>query len=86
MVLRPGCLGDLAVLSEDYFSVPEPDIAHIEPLLTVVGGRIVYASAAYEGLDEVLPPVSPAGPRLRSGSDRSREAGAGLSSAGRARG
>ncbi|MFC8594043.1 amidohydrolase [Streptomyces atroolivaceus] len=59
-VLRPGCLGDLAVLSEDYFSVPEPDIAHIESLLTVVGGRIVYASAEYEGLDEVLPPVSPA--------------------------
>lgn len=59
-VLRPGCLGDLAVLSEDYFSVPEPDIAHIESLLTVVGGRIVYAAAEYEGIDEELPPVSPA--------------------------
>jgi predicted amidohydrolase YtcJ len=58
-VLRPGLLGDLAVLSEDYFTVPEPDIAHIESLLTVVGGRIVYAAAEYEGLDEVLPPVSP---------------------------
>lgn len=58
-VLRPGYLGDLAVLSEDYFTVPEPDIAHIESLLTVVGGRIVYATAEYEGLDEELPPVSP---------------------------
>ncbi|WP_035839492.1 amidohydrolase [Kitasatospora azatica] len=58
-VLRPGFLGDLAVLSEDYFTVPEQDIAHIESLLTVVGGRIVYASAEYEGLDEELPPVSP---------------------------
>ncbi|MGW2407936.1 amidohydrolase [Streptomyces sp. NPDC001739] len=58
-VLRPGFLGDLAVLSEDYFTVPEPDIAHIESLLTVVGGRIVYATAEYEGLDEELPPVSP---------------------------
>jgi predicted amidohydrolase YtcJ len=59
-VLRPGFLGDLAVLSEDFFTVPEPDIAHIESLLTVVGGRIVYACAEYEGLDEELPPVSPA--------------------------
>ncbi|MBX9392906.1 amidohydrolase [Streptomyces sp. TRM72054] len=59
-VLRPGCYADLAVLSEDYFAVPEPDIAHIESLLTVTGGRIVYAAAEYEGLDEELPPVSPA--------------------------
>ncbi|MET9453121.1 amidohydrolase [Streptomyces cinerochromogenes] len=59
-VLRPGCYADLAVLSEDYFSVPEPDIAHIESLLTVTGGRIVYAAGEYEGLDEELPPVSPA--------------------------
>ncbi|HEY9329729.1 MAG TPA: amidohydrolase [Streptomyces sp.] len=58
-VLRPGYLGDFAVLSEDYFTVPEPEIAHIESLLTVVGGRIVYAAAEYEGLDEKLPPVSP---------------------------
>ncbi|KOV96135.1 amidohydrolase [Streptomyces sp. NRRL B-3648] len=58
-VLRPGCYADLAVLSEDYFTVPEPDIAHIESLLTVTGGRIVYAAGEYEGLDEELPPVSP---------------------------
>ncbi|MBM7171463.1 amidohydrolase [Streptomyces sp. G44] len=58
--LRPGRLGDLAILSEDYFAVPEPEIAHIESLLTVVGGRIVYAAGEYEGLDEELPPVSPA--------------------------
>ncbi|WP_329568179.1 amidohydrolase [Streptomyces sp. NBC_01361] len=58
--LRPGSYADLAVLSEDYFAVPEPDIAHIESLLTVTGGRIVYAAAEYEGLDEELPPVSPA--------------------------
>jgi hypothetical protein len=58
-VLRPGCYGDLAVLSDDYFTVPEPEIAHIESLLTVTGGRIVYAAGEYEGLDEELPPVSP---------------------------
>ncbi|MFH8561270.1 amidohydrolase [Streptomyces sp. NPDC017988] len=58
-ILRPGHLGDLAILSEDYFAVPEPEIAHIESLLTVVGGRVVYAAGEYEGLDEELPPVSP---------------------------
>ncbi|MGW1162828.1 amidohydrolase [Streptomyces sp. NPDC002513] len=58
-VLRPGCYGDLAVLSDDYFTVPEQDIPHIESLLTVTGGRIVYGCAEYEGLDEELPPVSP---------------------------
>ncbi|MFF3905825.1 amidohydrolase [Streptomyces sp. NPDC001848] len=59
-VLRPGCYADLAVLSEDYFTAPEPVIPHIESLLTVTGGRIVYAAAEYEGLDEELPPISPA--------------------------
>lgn len=58
-VLRPGFLGDLTVLSEDYFSVPDPEIAHIEALLTVVGGRIVYAAGEYEGLDEQMPAVTP---------------------------
>lgn len=59
-VLRPGCYGDLAMLSDDYFTVPEQDIPHIESVLTVVSGRIVHAAAEYEGLDEELPPVSPA--------------------------
>lgn len=36
------------------------DIPHIESVLTVVGGRIVHAADTYEGLDEALPPVSPA--------------------------
>nr|WP_107484454.1 amidohydrolase [Streptomyces sp. MJM1172] len=58
--LREGCYGDLAILSQDYFTVPEAAIADIEAVLTVVGGRIVYASAEYEGLDEAVPPVSPA--------------------------
>ncbi|MFD0149428.1 amidohydrolase [Streptomyces sp. NPDC055721] len=58
-VLRPGFLGDFTVLSEDFFTVPEPEIAHIESLLTVVGGRVVYAAGEYEGLDEELPAVSP---------------------------
>ncbi|MFF8594203.1 amidohydrolase [Streptomyces sp. NPDC015220] len=57
--LRPGSYADLAVLSDDYFTVPEPEIPHIESVLTVTGGRVVYAAAEYQGLDEELPPVSP---------------------------
>ncbi|MFI0713342.1 amidohydrolase [Streptomyces inhibens] len=59
-VLKEGFFGDLAILSDDYFTVPEQDIAHIESVLTVVGGRIVHAAAEYEGLDEAIEPISPA--------------------------
>ncbi|MGA5699056.1 amidohydrolase [Peterkaempfera bronchialis] len=58
-VLREGHYGDLAVLSDDYFSVPEEDISHIESLLTVVGGRIVYAAGEFEGLAAPLPALEP---------------------------
>ena len=40
----PGQLADLAVLSADYFSVPEDDIKGIESVLTMVGGKVVYAA------------------------------------------
>ncbi|MGK5532130.1 amidohydrolase [Streptomyces sp. URMC 129] len=58
-MLREGYFGDFAVLSDDYFSVPGPDIPHIESLLTVVGGHIVYAAGEFEGLDEAVPPLRP---------------------------
>ncbi|MGW3727779.1 amidohydrolase [Streptomyces sp. NPDC000851] len=58
-ILAPGYYGDLAILSDDFFSVPEQDIPHIESLLTIVGGRIVYATGSYEGLDEPIPAISP---------------------------
>jgi hypothetical protein len=46
-----GKLADLAVLSKDYLTVPINQIGSIVSLLTMVGGRIVYADgpfAAYE--------------------------------------
>ena len=36
---RPGQLADVAVLSKDYFAVPEAEIQTIESVLTIVGGR-----------------------------------------------
>jgi hypothetical protein len=59
-VLRDGLFADLAVLSDDYFAVEEADIAHIEAVLTMVGGKVVYASAEFEGLDGQLPEITPA--------------------------
>ncbi len=42
--LVPGKLADLAVLSEDYFNVPNEVIPTLQSVLTVVGGRAVYSA------------------------------------------
>ena len=57
--LGPGQLADLAVLSADYFSVPEEEIKQLESVLTVVGGKIVYATAEFSKLAPPALPVSP---------------------------
>ena len=38
---------------------PAEDISRIESVLTVTGGKIVYAAAEYEGLARPLPPIEP---------------------------
>jgi predicted amidohydrolase YtcJ len=58
-MLADGYLADLAVLSDDYLTVPVEDISGIESVLTVTGGKIVYAAAEYEGLATPLPPIEP---------------------------
>lgn len=40
--LEPGKLADLVVLDRDYMTIPAEEIFDIEPVMTVVGGRIVY--------------------------------------------
>jgi hypothetical protein len=40
----PGAYADFAVLSEDYFTVPEDRIPQLRSELTVVGGEVVHAS------------------------------------------
>ena len=45
-----GKYADLAVLSQDYLSVPEEQIRRIESVLTLLGGRVVHASAPFERL------------------------------------
>lgn len=58
--IQVGQYGDLALLSADFFSVPESEISRIESLLTIVGGKVVYAVENYDGAAEPSEPVEPA--------------------------
>src|SRR4029077_20616774 len=40
--LQPGKLADLVVLNRDYLTVPPDEIRNVTPVMTMVGGRIVY--------------------------------------------
>lgn len=57
--LLPGRYADLAVLSQDFMTVAEKDIKSITSVMTVVGGKIVYADAEFKSHDAPLPPISP---------------------------
>ena len=48
--LEVGKYADLAVLSKDYMTVPVDQIHTIESVLTMVGGKMVYAEGAYAKL------------------------------------
>jgi predicted amidohydrolase YtcJ len=57
--ITAGQLADLAVLSADYFSIPEEDIKQLESVLTILGGKVVYASAEFSKLAPPPLRVSP---------------------------
>ena len=40
--LQPGRYADLLVLDRDYLTVPEDDIKDLKPVMTMVGGKVVY--------------------------------------------
>ena len=50
--LGTGKLADLAVLAQDYMTMPVGEIGSNTSLLTMVGGRIVYAAGPYAALEE----------------------------------
>jgi predicted amidohydrolase YtcJ len=50
--LDVGHLADLAVLTRDFVTVPAGEIGGIESLLTMVGGRIVYAAGPFAAQEE----------------------------------
>ena len=45
--LEPGKFADLAVLTKDYMTVPVEQIGGLESVLTMVGGKIVYAAGPF---------------------------------------
>ncbi|WP_374351390.1 amidohydrolase [Chitinimonas sp.] len=57
--IQAGQFADLAVLTADFFTVPEDDIKAIESVLTVVNGRIVYGAAEFTPLAPPPIPVLP---------------------------
>jgi predicted amidohydrolase YtcJ len=63
--LETGKLADLAVLSQDYMTEPVEQIGQNVSLLTMVGGKIVYATGPYAHLEQKLPRQS-ANERLSS--------------------
>jgi hypothetical protein len=56
--LAPGQLADLAVLSADYFSIAEEEIKRLESVLTIAGGKVVYATEEFSKLAPPALPVS----------------------------
>jgi predicted amidohydrolase YtcJ len=42
--IQPGKLADLVVLDRDYLTIPADEIKDITPVMTMVGGRIVFGS------------------------------------------
>jgi predicted amidohydrolase YtcJ len=45
--LVPGMLADLAVLSQDIFTVPAEALPQTVSVLTIVGGRVAYRAADF---------------------------------------
>jgi predicted amidohydrolase YtcJ len=41
-VLEVGRLGDVVVLSDDYFAVADEELKNLHSVLTILGGRIVH--------------------------------------------
>lgn len=56
--LVPGALADLAVLSADYFTVPDAEVRGLESVLTVLGGEVVHAAPPF---GDLAPPPLPVG-------------------------
>ena len=57
--LAAGQLADLAVLTDDYLSVPEEKIKSIESVLTVVDGQVVHATGEFTPQAPAALPVLP---------------------------
>ncbi|HEV8695093.1 MAG TPA: amidohydrolase, partial [Lysobacter sp.] len=57
--IQEGQLADLIVPDCDFYACAESEIADTTSLLTVVGGRIVYAAGSFAAHDVPPPPAMP---------------------------
>lgn len=57
--ISKGQYADLAIISEDFFSIPVDNIRNIHSLLTILNGKPVYATGDYANLNIAAPPVIP---------------------------
>lgn len=57
--IKAGQLADLALLSDDYFAVPEREIVHLRAVLTVLGGKVVHGEGDFAPLAPALPKPMP---------------------------
>jgi predicted amidohydrolase YtcJ len=56
--LKAGQLADMIVPDRDVFACPEDDIAGTTSLLTIVGGRVVYAQDDFAPFEDISPPAA----------------------------
>lgn len=54
--IKVGQLADLMVPDRDFYACAEDEISGTSSLLTVVGGKVVYAAGEFAALDDAAPP------------------------------
>ncbi len=57
--LEDGMYADFAILSDDFFTIPEKQINDLTSVLTVVGGNVVYGAEEFSAMTPELPEVIP---------------------------
>jgi len=57
--IEKGMYADLAILSGDYFELPNDEIRTLSSKLTIVNGKIVYATGEYSSLDPGIESIIP---------------------------
>jgi len=57
--LEVGKLADFAILDQDFFAVPVERIGKTVSLMTVVGGRVVYAARPFDAAGNAVAAAAP---------------------------
>ncbi|WP_299246343.1 amidohydrolase [uncultured Aquimarina sp.] len=57
--LENGMYADFTILSDDYFTIPEININRLESVMTVVNGKVVYATEEFAEMNPPIPEVIP---------------------------